>query len=215
MTEQTRSRPPAAALVGYLSYVLIGWSGLLVPSLIRSVKDTFEQTDAGIGVFYFVYAVLYAAGSLGGGLLTERLGRRTVLGSGAILHGVGLIAIALAPTWPVMLVAAIPAGLGVGILDGGGNGLFLDLYPSGRGRALNTLHLFFSVGALSAPLAVGRLVEAGVRWEAIVASTGVAALSSPRSSSSCGCPMVVTDESRPGRRSSPDHRRRAGDSSRP
>lgn len=168
--------PAAAGILGWLSFLLIGWSGLLLPSLIRSVKDGFDQTDAGIGVMYFVYAVVYAMGSLGGGLATERLGRRTVLALSAGLHGVGFLGFALAPSWAWFLLAALPAGLGAGGLDGGGNGLILDLYREGRGRAINLLHLCFSVGALTAPLAVGRLVESGVDWPSILAATGVVAL---------------------------------------
>ena len=53
------------------------------------------------------------------------------------------------------------------------NGLFLDLYPDSRGRALNLLHLFFSLGALASPLVVGRFVEAGVAWQAIILGTAV------------------------------------------
>jgi fucose permease len=176
VTPSTRSWPAAAGVIGCLSFLLIGWSGLLIPSLIRSVKDTFDQSDAGIGTFYFVYALVYAAGSLGGGLVTERLGRRTVLSLAATLHGVGFIGFAIAPSWGLFLVAALPAGLGVGGIDGGGNGLVLDLYQSGRGRVLNLLHLFFSLGALTAPLVVGRLVEGGVPWPSIIGATGVAAL---------------------------------------
>jgi fucose permease len=176
VTPNPRPWPAAAGIVGCLSFFLIGWSGLLVPSLIRSIKDSFDQSDAGIGVFYFVYAVFYAAGSLGGGLVTERFGRRTVLTVVAVLHAVGLVGFGLAPSWGWFLVAALPAGLGAGGLDGGGNGLILDLYQSGRGRALNLLHVFFSLGALSAPLAVGRLVESGVAWPSIATATGVAAL---------------------------------------
>jgi fucose permease len=163
-------------VLGCAAFVLIGWSGLLVASLIRSVKDTFDQTDAGIGVFYFLYAAAYAAGSLGGGAATERLGRRTVLSVAVAIHAVGLVALGVAPAWGVFLVAALPAGLGAGALDGGVNGLFLDRFRSGRGRALNLLHLFFSIGALTAPLAVGFLVEAGVGWQAIVVGTGLGAI---------------------------------------
>jgi fucose permease len=144
--------------------------------LIRSVKDGFAQSDAGIGLFYFLYAVVYAAGSLGGGLLTERVGRRTVLSLGAVLHGVGLIALGVSPSWPVFLLAALPAGLGVGVIDGGGNGLFLDLFKTERGRALNLLHLCFSLGALTAPLVVGRLVEGGTAWQSILVATGAVAI---------------------------------------
>ena len=176
MTPNPRPWPAAAGIVGCLSFLLIGWSGLLVPSLIRSIKDSFDQSDAGIGVLYFVYAVVYAAGSLGGGLVTERLGRRTVLTVSAVLHGLGFIGFGLAPSWTWFLIAALPAGLGAGGIDGGGNGLILDLYQSGRGRALNLLHLFFSLGALSAPLVVGQLVEGGVAWPSIATATGLAAL---------------------------------------
>ena len=72
MTRGTRSWPAAAGVLGGIAFLLIGWSGLLVPSLIRSVKEAFDQSDAGIGVFYFLFAVGWAAGSFGGGLVTER-----------------------------------------------------------------------------------------------------------------------------------------------
>ena len=170
------SRPPAAGILGCVAFVLIGWSGLLVPSLIRSVKDAYDQSDAGIGIFYFLYAVAYATGSLGGGLATERFGRRLILGAAVGVHAAGLIALGLGQSWWVFLLAGLPGGLGAGALDGGVNGLFLDRFRSGRGRALNLLHLFFSLGALTAPLAVGVLVGGGVGWQAIIVATGVVAI---------------------------------------
>jgi FHS family glucose/mannose:H+ symporter-like MFS transporter len=170
--DQQRS-PSVAAGLGYASFLLIGWSGLLVPALIRQVEHDFGQTDAGIGVFYLLFAIAWAVGSLGGGVLTERFGRRPVLALAAVLHGVGLLA-QIVPSWGLFLVAALPRGVGSGAFDGGVNGLFLDLYPSTRGRALNAVHLFFSLGALSAPLAVGMLVQAGVPWQAVILATGLA-----------------------------------------
>jgi MFS transporter, FHS family, glucose/mannose:H+ symporter len=171
-----RSRPATAGVLGCAAFLLIGWSGLLVPSLIRSVKEAFDQSDAGIGLFYFLYAAAYASGSLGGGLATERFGRRAVLGSAVGIHALGLVALGLGPSWVVFLVAGLPSGLGAGAIDGGVNGLFLDQFRSGRGRALNLLHLFFSVGALAAPLAVGVLVDGGVGWQAIIVATGLVAV---------------------------------------
>ena len=176
MAQISRTSALAAGALGCLAFVLIGWSGLLVPSLIRSVETTFDQSDAGIGIFYFVYSAMYTVGSFGGGFVTERLGRRTVLTLVAALHGAGFVGLGIAPSWPVFLFAALPAGLGAGGIDGGMNGLFLDLFPTGRGRALNLLHVFFSIGALSAPLAVGRLVDAGIPWQLIVVASGLAAI---------------------------------------
>lgn len=162
----------AAGIVGCLTLLAIGWTGLLVPSLIRSIKETFDQTDAGIGVIYLAYALAYATASFGGGALTERLGRRLVLGGAVLIHGAGIAGLGLAPTWTVFVVAALVAGAGAGCLDGGANGLVLDVYREGRGRAMNLLHVSFAVGALAAPVTMGALVESGVPWQTVAIGTG-------------------------------------------
>lgn len=166
---------PAALLAGAgLAY--LGWAGLLVPALIRSIEPAFAQTDAGVGVFFFVNAVASVGGSIGGGLLTERIGRRVVLTTGVMLMVIGLASLAVVPSWGLFLLAAVPLGLGFGSIDGGMNGLVLDLYPEGRGRALNLLHLSFSLGALASPLFVGRLVDAGASWQSVMLGSAVAAV---------------------------------------
>jgi MFS transporter, FHS family, glucose/mannose:H+ symporter len=176
VTRSPGSRPSPAAILGCLTLLTIGWTGLLVPSAIRSIEATFAQSDAGIGLIYLLYSGFYAAGSFGGGPLTERLGRRRVLVAAAALHGLGIASFGLAPTWGWFVACAVPAGLGAGALDGGSNGLFLDLFRTGRGRAMNLLHLFFSIGALSAPLVVGALIDGGVAWQAVFVGTGLAPL---------------------------------------
>jgi fucose permease len=165
----------AAAVLGCLSFFLIGWSGLLIASLIRSVEHDFGQTDAGMGLFFLVNAAAYGTGVLGGTLLTQRFGRRPVLAGGVGLAVVGLVALATANVWPIFLLAALPFGMGCGTLDGAGNGLILDLFPDRRGRALNLLHFCFSAGALACPVIVGRAVEAGVPWQALLIGTAILA----------------------------------------
>jgi len=165
----------AAGLVACLTLLAIGWTGLLIPSLIRSIEATFGQSDAGIGVVYLGGAVAYGLGSFGGGPLTERLGRRWVLGGGVVVHCLGVAGLGLAPTWPMFVVAAAASGVGAGCLDGGSNGLVLDVYRVGRGRAMNLLHMSFSAGALAAPLVVGTLVQGGVPWQSVAIGTGAVA----------------------------------------
>jgi fucose permease len=70
----------------------------------------------------------------------------------------------------LFLLSAVPMSLGGGGIDAGVNGLFLDLHP-GKGNALNMVHLFFSVGALVAPVVVGILVDNGVAWPLIPLTT--------------------------------------------
>jgi fucose permease len=176
VTRPLRGDPIAIAALGCVAYVLIGWSGLLAPSLIRSIEADLQQTDTAIGFFYFVYGLAYAVGSLGGGYATERLGRQVVLTFVIALHALGVIALGVVGAWAAFVASALPAGLAAGGIDGGINGLFLDLFRTRRGRALNSLHLFFSIGAFIAPFAIGRLVDAGVPWRSLYVATGLVAL---------------------------------------
>lgn len=176
MSSPTPRRIEPAAILACVGLALVGWVGLLVPSLIRQIEPAFDQTDAGVGVYFFVTALGSVAGSIGGGLLTERLGRRVVLTAAVLLLALGMALLATVPTWALFLVAALPFGIGLGGIDGGMNGLVLDLYPAGRGRALNLLHLCFSLGALASPLVVGRVVDAGATWESVVLASAIASV---------------------------------------
>lgn len=176
MSTPSSSRPVTAAILGCAALMLVGWTGLLVPALIRSIERDFGQTDAGIGIWLFLDAVAYVAGSMLGGLLTERFGRRIVLGTAVLLMALGLAGLATVPSWGLFLAFGIPFGFGSGAIDGGTNGLILELYPASRGRALNVLHLFFSLGALGSPLVVGRLAEAGMTWQSIVLGSAFPAM---------------------------------------
>lgn len=162
------------ALAGWGSFLLIGWIGLLVPSLIRSIEHDFGQSDAGLGLFYLVNAAAYGIGSLAGGLLTERFGRRLVLAGGLAIQAIALVAQGVVLNWAVFLVAAVPRGLGSGAIDGGAQALFLEVFDDRPVRALNVLHVFFSIGSLVAPLALASAVDAGIRWPALFAASGLA-----------------------------------------
>jgi fucose permease len=170
--------PPARGLqvAGYYSFVLLGWQTVLFPSLIRSIEHGFHQSDASFGELYFVRSLLYAAGAFAGGFLIERAGRRVVLGAAAAISAVALALSAVAPSWAAFVLGASLVSRGASVLDGGVNGLFLDLFREARGGALNFLHLFFSVGALIAPLPIGLLVSAGVAWQGTIAATAIASL---------------------------------------
>jgi fucose permease len=166
----------AAFVFGCWSFVLIGWSGLLVPSLAREVETGFGQTDVGLGFFYFVTALAYAAGSVLGGMATERVGRRTILPLAVALLGLGLIAQGLTGDWGAFLLAGVVRSVGSGAIDGGGNGMVLDLFEGARGGRLNLLHLFYSLGALGAPFLLAARDVVGLSWQAVIVGSGVVAL---------------------------------------
>jgi fucose permease len=162
--------------VAWAGFLLLGWSGVLVPSLVRQVETRFGVDDAALGLFYLATSLAYAAASFTGGVLTERLGRRAVLGTAAIVVAAGFAVEGGAPSWAWFLAGGPLLGLGSGAIDGGMNSLVLDVVDAGRGRALNLLHLFFSIGAFVSPLVVGRLVSAGIEWQLVLLASAAAAL---------------------------------------
>ncbi len=162
--------------LGYASFILVGWNALLVPSLVPAIERDFAQPDAGVGVLYFVTALLFVIGSLVGGYVMERLGRGRALPAAVFGMAAGLALEAVAPSWTVFVVGGALAGFGSGAVEVGMNGLFLDRFSEDRGRALSRLHLCFSLGALAAPLVIAAFVELGVAWRLPFAATSIVVL---------------------------------------
>jgi fucose permease len=162
--------------LGYAGFTLVGWNALLVPSLVPAIERDFAQPDAGVGVFYFVTAVLFVTGSLAGGFAMERLGRSRALPAAMFGMATGLALEAVAPSWTVFVAGGALAGFGSGAVEVGMNGLFLDRFSEDRGRALSRLHLCFSIGALAAPLLIAALVEIGVAWRLPFAASSIVVL---------------------------------------
>ncbi len=161
----------------YFGFVLLGMNGVLISSLIRSLERDFHQSDAAFGVLYLLGSLLFGAGAFSGGFLTERFGRKIVLGMGAAIAVGGLLIMATTSLWPLFLAASGVSAWGTAVLDAGINALALDLYRSERGAALNLLHLFFGVGALISPFLVGSAVSAGLGWRlTVLASAALFAL---------------------------------------
>ncbi len=169
-------RSRGIVLTSYASFTLIGWSGLFVPSLLRVLQDDFARSDAEFGVVYLVGALLFAAGALSSGLIADRVGRRVVLPAAALLIAGGLTLQGFAPTWIVFLLGAAVAGTGCGAIDSVVSSVIMDLSPTGSGSGLNLLHLFYSVGALAAPLVIGLAVGLGLDWRVLAVATGLAGL---------------------------------------
>ena len=175
-TPLLRNRRDRVPALGYAGFTLVGWNALLVPSLVPAIERDFAQPDAGVGVLYFVTAVLFVTGSLAGGFAMERLGRIRALPAAVFGMAAGLALEAIAPSWTVFVAAGALAGFGSGAVEVGMNGLFLDRFSEDRGRALSRLHLCFSIGALAAPLLIAALVEIGVAWRLPFAASSIVVL---------------------------------------
>jgi fucose permease len=175
-TATTTTPPRGVPLASYASFILVGWTGLFVPSLIRGLQADFARSDAEFGLVYLVTALLFAAGALSSGLASGLVGRRVVNAAAALLIAAGMALEVVAPAWLVFVAGAGLTGAGCGAIVSVGSSIVMDLAASGSGSRLSLLHLFYSVGALVAPVAIGVLVSLGAEWRLLAAGTGLAAL---------------------------------------
>ncbi|MBB5083192.1 MFS transporter [Nonomuraea endophytica] len=180
-----------------LRYVL-GKQELLMPILLIGFVSMFSQSfsmsialmarevfNAGASSFGLASS-MFAVGALGGGLLAARRAKpsRKVLLIGAISFGLFLVAVGVAPVYPVYLALLVPAGIALITVNTAANAsVQLATSPEMRGRVMGIYLLVFTGGApLGAPL-VGLLSEFGgprvgvmLSGALVLAGTGMALL---------------------------------------
>ena len=146
---------PVAVVASCVGFVLIGVVQALYGPSIPALRDEFglSPSAAGLGLS------AHFAGGVVGVLLFDRLyvrlGNRRVLGSSYVLMAVGAAGFALAPNWPVALIAALLAGLGFGGIDYGLNQLFAVGFGDRSTAMLNILNAHFGIGAILGPALIG------------------------------------------------------------
>ncbi len=115
------------------------------------------------------------------GFISGRWGKRRTFGVSVALMGAGIMLCAFAPSYGVLFLALMVAGLGEGIIEGIATPFVQDLHPAEPGRYINFAHSFWSVGVLATVLLSGGLMSLGVSWRILaglvaVFSMGAAAM---------------------------------------
>ena len=153
----TGRRPPELRLpvAAYLlSFLVLGLSvGLLGPAL-SELRDRADTDLGGIGILFVAMSCGYIAGSFVAGQLFDRFHPHRVLAIALVLLAAGIVLVPSLGSLSTLFVAFVVVGLGAGSVDVGANTLLMWELGDGGGRAMNILHLFFGLGALSAPLVV-------------------------------------------------------------
>lgn len=141
-----------AAIVGsMLAMVSIGALIASYGPAIAGFKARFGLTDADAGAGLALQSVGAVVGVVAAPWVLRKFGNRAAMSTALVLIAIGATAIAFAPHWSVLLVAATTAGLGVGAIDL----LVSQLLITGtgaRGPALmNLAHAFFGIGTVASP----------------------------------------------------------------
>ncbi|WP_372404983.1 sugar porter family MFS transporter [Streptomyces luteireticuli] len=163
----------AIAAVAAIGGALFGYDTGVVSGALPFMEDHFGLSSLGEGVITSALLIGAAFGSLAGGRMADTLGRKkALLWAGAVFIG-GAVAVAVAPTVPVMVAARFVLGLAVGSAS-----VITPLYlseiapPHIRGRLVSFNSLMIVSGQLLAYVVNAILA----RWEAWRWMLGLAAL---------------------------------------
>ncbi|MEP6469367.1 MAG: MFS transporter [Chloroflexota bacterium] len=151
--------------------------GVLGPSIIGEFAISRFQLGLLTTCFFLVGGPL----SLAAGRATDRFGARRVMLIAFAICALAIIAMALAPAYPAMLLAAALAGLALATGNPVTNKLIADhLPPGGRGLVMGSKQAgvqvgAFLAGALLAPLAANVGWRSALGWSALVPAAGLVA----------------------------------------
>ena len=102
--------------VVWCAYLVVFLSRLCVGPLSPFLKESFDLSHAQIGWLTSATAVAYAPTLLLAGWLVDRVGARRALIIGTLITGVSVGAVALAPSYGVMLLLLACSGFGCGFI---------------------------------------------------------------------------------------------------
>lgn len=145
----------------------------LVPTLLPQVKATFGLDNATAGLAVTVIWGGYALMQFPAGLLTDRVGERTVLATSLAVSAASLAVLAAAPLFLVFLLAAGAFGVGSGLYGPARGTSLSKAFPGNDGAAFGITLAAGSVGSAVIPLVAGTAVGA-LGWRLLVGGTAPA-----------------------------------------
>ena len=128
---------------------------------IPAFQEHFDLAEAAAGAGLGVQSVGAVAGVLLAQTVLRLRGNRFTVGVSMALMGIGAVAVAAAPTWPLLLLGAVVAGLGLGGCDSLITQLFIVGHGSRGPTMVNIAHACFGLGTVAAPLSTVATGPAG------------------------------------------------------
>ena len=162
----------AIACLGMLVFgIVLTTLGAALPEII----SRFGIDKAAAGTLFLLMSFCILAGSLVFGPVADRYGYKGMLAVSIALVAGGLEAIAFAPSLGWLRAGVALIGFGGGVINGGANALVADISAGGKSAGLSLLGVFFGVGAVGVPLALGTL-SGRASFSTLVAGLGLVVL---------------------------------------
>ncbi|MGZ0178906.1 MAG: MFS transporter [Acidimicrobiales bacterium] len=146
------------------AHVVNDFYATVMPAFLPALADEFGLDYTELGILSLTATLLSGVLQPSMGHYADRHGkRRFVVSMGFALAGIGFLAMALAPTFYIIVTVSLLVGLGAGTYHPQATAFLVQAYPSARGRTLGIHGWGGSIGHFAAPAAV-TLAVAWIDW---------------------------------------------------
>lgn len=151
--------------------LLFGTSIIALGSIAPDLAGKLNLDEISSGALFSIMPIGILAGSLLFGPIADRFGYKFLLAISCMMLFGGFEGLAFAPSVGIIKIFVFLVGFSGGAINGATNALMADISDKNKGANLSLLGVFFGIGALGMPLALGLLKDI-FSFETIVASVG-------------------------------------------
>jgi fucose permease len=145
----------------YLGFISLGLPDQLLGIAWPEMRVEFSQPLDSAGILVTSHTLFSALSGYFSGYLVQRLRTITILMFSALLTVVGLSAYGLGHSWWVLVLAALPLGLGAGAIDSALNNYVARHYSP---KHMNWLHGCWGIGATLGPVVLTTVLALNAGW---------------------------------------------------
>ena len=145
----------------YFAFISLGLPDGVVGVAWPAMRVALGQPIEAAGLITLVVTGCSALSGFASGFVLKRLSAGVVVMLSGWSTGLALLGIAFAPSFAVLLLLAVPLGLGAGAVDAAMNHFVARHYSS---RHMNWLHGCWGVGATVGPLIMGAALASAGGW---------------------------------------------------
>lgn len=150
------------AFIGGLGLLFDGMDGSLVSYIMPIIKPLWHLDGVQSGLIGSSLLIGIFVGSIGAGVLGDRIGRRRVMMYALAVYAAATILAAFSPNWEIFFILRVIAGIGIGAESAIIPTFIAEFIPKyRRGFFVGAVAGFFALGYVSAAL-IGTTVVAGL-----------------------------------------------------
>jgi fucose permease len=160
MAEPRRPRT-GLIILAFIAFIALGMPDGLMGVAWPSIRATFSLPLDALGWLLFAAVSGYLTSSFSTGPLIARLGVGKILAISCAVTGAGLVGYTLVPSWWMLVLLGVFAGLGAGAIDSGLNAYAAAHFSEGL---MQWLHASYGVGITLGPIIMTSALAAFQSW---------------------------------------------------